>query len=96
MTEDQVRNALLDVLREVSEAGGHTWGGVDPSAKPIGALDDFDSLSAIEATVMIEEKLSCNIPLDSIFVSHDGNRALTVQEIVTQLMTILADHGGTI
>ncbi len=96
MTEERVRETLIDVLREISEAGGHEWNGIDPDAKPIGALEGFDSLSAIEATVMVEEKLDCKFELDSIFLSDSGGRALTVKEIVSKLAVLVADQGATI
>ena len=52
-----VRSLILSVLQEVQEMSGREWNGLVGDAKPIGALEGFDSLSGIEVTVMIEERL---------------------------------------
>jgi len=85
---------VLDVLHEVQKISAREWSDLGAEAKPIGGLDGFDSLSAVEATVMIEEKLGCKFELDSVFVSEDGKRALTLKEISERLSKLLAGKGG--
>ena len=86
MSLDEIQNIVLEVLREVQTLSGRSWTGLDPTAAPIGSLDGFDSLCAVEATVMVEEKLGCrDLEVESIFVSDDGKRALTVKEIAQRL-----------
>jgi acyl carrier protein len=94
MTPDRIQQAVLTVLREVQEMTGRKWSSLPVDAKPIGALDGFDSLAGVEATVMIEEKLGCAIDGDSVFVSQDGKRALTLREIYDWLGKLLAAKGG--
>jgi acyl carrier protein len=94
MTEEEVRAVVLDVLQEVQNVSGREWNGLGLEAKPIGSLDGFDSLSAVEATVMMEEKLGCKLEIQSVFVSEDGKRALTLKEISARVSKILAGSGG--
>jgi acyl carrier protein len=95
MSLDEIQSTVLEVLREVQTLSGRSWTGLDPTAKPIGGLDGFDSLSSVEATVMVEEKLRCrDLEVDSIFISEDGTRALTVKEIAQRISKLLASDGG--
>lgn len=94
MTKDEFRSMVLDVLQEVQKMSGREWSDLCADARPIGNLDGFDSLSAVEATVMIEEKLGCELGIDSVFVSDDGRRALTLVEISERLSELLTGKGG--
>lgn len=87
----QIQTVVLDVLKEVQELCGRSWNGLDPSATPIGDLDGFDSLCSVEATVMVEAKLGCGrFKPDTIFVSEDGTRALSVAEVAKRIETLLS------
>jgi len=74
------------------------WGpcsAYDPDAEPIGKLDGFDSLCAIEATVMVEELLGrVDLEVETLFVSEDGQRALTVKESAQLISKLLTAKGG--
>ena len=95
MTEAEVKAIVLDVLLEVQSLSGREWNNLDDKSKPIGSLEGFDSLSAVEATAMLEEKLGCTLELDSAFVSEDGNHALTLKEISKRLGILLSSKGRT-
>ena len=95
MDAQALKSVVLDVLRNIQEMSGRKWRSLGDEAKPIGGLDGFDSLSAVEATVMIEEKLGFSFDLDSLFVSNDGKRALTLKEISKRLAKLLEEKGGT-
>ena len=88
-------SAVLDVLREVQSLSGREWNGLGDDANPIGSLDGFDSLSAVEATTMMEARLGCTLEIESVFVSEDGKRALTLKEISERLSKVLSSKGGT-
>jgi acyl carrier protein len=94
MKPEDVRLLVLGVLQEIQKSSGRDWANLPASEKPIGALDGFDSLSAIEATVMIEEKLGCSLGLDSVFVSGDGRRALSLREISERIAKLSGMKGG--
>jgi hypothetical protein len=89
MNKKQVGALIEEALREVQTLGGHEWVAPGPKAKVIGSLEGFDSLTAIETTVLVEQKLGSKLgragPLslgkDSIFLSEDG-RARRLHEVV--------------
>jgi hypothetical protein len=95
MSLDEIQTIVLEVLREVQTLSGREWAGLELSAKPLGSLDGFDSLSSVEATVMVEERLGCrDLGVDSIFISDDGERALTVEEIAQRASKLLGSSRG--
>ena len=95
MEKHQVRDVVLGVLREVQKISGREWSKPGPDDQPIGALVGFDSLSGIEATVMMASELGCDLGTDSIFVSADGKRALTLDEIALRVGEIVSAKGVT-
>lgn len=90
MSLEQIKVALVSVLKEVIELSGSTWQEVGPTTKPIGDLAGFDSLCSIEATVLVEQRLGYTTQLcqGSLFVSDDGARALTVEEVVSRIQQL--------
>src|SRR4051812_13121139 len=95
MSIDEIQSAVFEVLREVQALCGRSWTELGPDAKPIGDLDGFESLSGVEATVIVEEKLRCgDLGIDSFFVSDDGKHALSVKEIAYRISKLLAAKGG--
>lgn len=90
MNRKQVAAAIEEALKEVQDLGGHEWVAPGPEAKVIGSLEGFDSLTAIEATVLVEQKIGSKLGLggalslgkDSIFASEDGRRARRLGEVV--------------
>ena len=90
MDAASIRTMVLDVLTEVQEISGEDYVDIGPRDKPLGTLGGFDSLKGIEATVMVQERLGCQIERDSLFVSEDGRRATTLAEICTHLGEIVA------
>ena len=93
MNLQELEAVVVDVGREVQEISGRKWNGVGADVKPIGDLDGFDSLTGVEATVMIEKKLDCELRVDSVFISSDGNRSLTTLEIAEHLAALLEGTG---
>ena len=88
MDTASIKSVVLDVLREVQEISGEEYVNVSTRDKPLSMLTGFDSLKGVEATVMIEERLKCEIERDSLFVSVDGRRATTLEEICVHLSQI--------
>jgi len=94
MTLNQIEAKVIAGLKEVQQISGRAWTDLKPSSKPIGELDGFESLASIEATVLIEEKLGCKIEQDSLFISDDGTRALTIKQICERLAKLFGANGG--
>jgi acyl carrier protein len=94
MTIERIQSVVLEVLQEVQTLCGRSWTRLEPTDKPIGSLDGFDSLAAVEATVIVEEKLGCrDLGVETIFVSEDGKRALSINEIARRISKLLAADG---
>ena len=94
MSQQQFQSVVIEVLSEIQKLSGRKLSGLTPDATPIGDFEGFDSLSAIEATVMIEEKLDCELGVDSVFISESGKRALTVREIAERLTKLVQAKAG--
>jgi hypothetical protein len=94
MSPQEIQSVVLDVLKDIQVLSGRPWIDLDPNGAPIGQLDGFDSLTAVEATVMIEERLGGHDwEVESIFVSEDGEHALTVEEIAQRVSKLLSAAG---
>lgn len=76
-----IMTIVLEVLRDVQEISGEDYVDIGLDDKPLGTLEGFDSLKGIEATVMVQERLGCEIKRDSLFVSENGCQATTLSEI---------------
>jgi acyl carrier protein len=85
MREEELQSLILRVLAEAQTLSGREWTDLGPDSKPIGDLDGFDSLSAVETTIAIEQWLECKFEVESVFVSGDGKRALTIKQICAGL-----------
>ena len=89
----EVENELLSVLALVQELSGREAQEIATATKPIGDLDGFDSLTAAETTTLLAQRLDHSIGLKrgtaNVFVSPDGCRALTVNEIAQRLASLM-------
>ena len=90
-TDTQLRAALEKVLRHVQATSGQECPPIVDMTRPIGDLAAFDSLMAVEATVLLEEELNCKIADGSPFISANGKRALTVAEAVERLGKMITE-----
>lgn len=85
MTKDEIEQTLIDLLKELQVVTGDTSCDVTPATTPITDLGFFDSLLALETTVLLEDKLGASWDQDSVFVAKDNTKALTVAEIAEKL-----------
>ena len=93
MDTETIRKLVIEVLHEVQTESGREWVDLSDRSKPIGLLDGFDSLTGIEATVILEERLRISLGVENIFVSQEGDRALRLGEIVTSIAAVVARRG---
>jgi hypothetical protein len=85
MSRDEIRATVLAALQEIQEVSGRVWCDLSDEMKPLGALQGFDSLSGIEATICIEQRLGRELAAETVFVSKDSNRPLTLSEVCDQV-----------
>jgi acyl carrier protein len=89
MTPQDLIQHVCEVLAEVQELGGYPAPTLTVESTPIGDLPGFDSLSSIEATVLLEQKLGRDLDSESVFISEDGKHALNVNQIADRLCDLL-------
>jgi acyl carrier protein len=90
MKPNEISSVLIAVIKESQVLSGRSWHPLREDSRPIGALEGFDSLCGLEATTVLEEKFGCSFGDESIFVSSDGTRALTVTEISARITAALS------
>ncbi len=89
-SKKQIRAAVEKVLRQVQVASWRPCPEITAAMKPIGDLDAFDSLMAVEVTVLLERELNCTLPDESVFISVTATkRALTVGEVVDRIFDMI-------
>jgi len=90
MDKSAVMGKVIDAVRQVQEASGRPVGNISGGTRPIQDVAGFDSLSGVEATVILSESLGHDLPDDyDPFVSKDGRRALSVREITDNVCEII-------
>lgn len=96
MSLKTIQLALFDVLKEIKAMCGFEWDEVTSTAStPLNDLPGFDSLCSVEATVMVEEKLGCGeLKSNSVFMSIDGKRALTIDESSHLIQDLIKEKEG--
>ncbi len=83
MTRQQVTAAVNEAIRQVQVMSGRKMGAIRSNTRPIGNLDGFDSLSGIEATVILAGLIGQDFPDNyNPFVFDTDRRAATLDEIV--------------
>lgn len=89
MNAYEIRNLVTNELKAVQEISGRKYTQLDQGDKPLEKLDGFDSLIGVEATALIESRIGCEIPRDSLFISANGKRASTMAEIFNYLENLV-------
>ena len=85
MNRESIMRHLVQAVVQVQEASGRATGGIGAGTKPIGDAPGFDSLSGIEVTVALSHSLGLELPDDNLFVSLNGQRALSIAEVADNL-----------
>ena len=92
MDKQEVVTKVVQTVAHVQETSGRSSADIGASTRPVGGLEGFDSLSGVEATVMLSESLGVELPEDyNPFISTDGKRALSVGEIADTLSTYIGE-----
>ena len=90
MDRQQIVTKVVQTVAQVQEVSGRPSAGIGVSTRPVRDVEGFDSLSGVEATVMLSESLGVDLPEDyNPFISRDGKQALSVGEIADSLTTYI-------
>ena len=94
MDRDGLVDHVVDVVRRVMESSGRTVGEIGRDTRPLRDIDDFDSLSGVEATVILSGILGQELP-DSVFVPTEGNRTLSITEVADSVYRHMTTGSAT-
>ncbi len=84
MELNEVKKIIYDAVCEIQVLSGRTLPtDICDTIVPIGDVDGFDSLNAVEITVQLSEKFNCSI-IENPFVA--GNKALNLEQIAQQIL----------
>ena len=86
MDRDAIVHQVMETIFQVQQASGRSSHGLSPSTRPFKDVEGFDSLSGVEATVLLSEALGRDLP-DSVFVPEQGSRALSVNEVADRVLS---------
>ncbi len=85
MNTDRLRDEVIRAIRDVQERSGRACETLEDHDKPIGALDGFDSLNALEVTVDLESRLGLDLHGQNLLINDEGTRALSIAEVVARI-----------
>lgn len=86
MNNSEIAATVVETIAKVQELSGRSSIGIGAFTCPIGGVEGFDSLSGVEATIILSESLGIDLPGDyNPFISEDGRRALSIKEIADAL-----------
>ena len=92
MEKQEITTKVAQAVARVQQVSGRPSADIGASTRPVGGVEGFDSLSGVEATVMLSESLGVELPEDyNPFISTDGKRALSVGEIADTLSTYIEE-----
>ena len=95
MDNQEIVTKVVRTVAHVQEMSGRPSAGIGASTRPVGGVEGFDSLSGVEATVMLSESLGVELPEDyNPFISTDGKRTLSVGEIADTLSTYIGEKAA--
>lgn len=81
MEKSKAIGIVIEVLNTVQRISGRSETPITGSTCPIGDLEEFDSLSGVEASVILSERVGFELPGVNAFVNEQGTQALTVNQI---------------
>lgn len=93
MTLEETRELLQQVLIEIQNASGRSVPEIHDGLHPIGDIEGFDSLNALEAACLLSEYLGYDINSDLLLPTYPG-RQLTFEAIVDRLYQAINAQGG--
>ena len=92
MTFEELREQLIEVITEIQAGSGRPVPEINGEICPIGDLEGFDSLNAVEMTCELSQRLHCDIKPDLMVPDHPLKQ-LTINEIVGRLQQAVAAQG---
>lgn len=93
MNHQQIMDSVISVLSEIQEQSGRSSFGISESTVPFEGLDGFDSINAVEATLLLESRLDCGELGFNPFLPGCREQPSSVAEIVDGICHKLGIEG---
>lgn len=94
MPPDEIKETLIQVLRELQEKSGRQVPGeINHETCPVGDFEGFDSLNLAEAASEFTKRTDYQIPL-KLLLGPTPDRPLTIEEMVNRLQHEICAQGG--
>ncbi|MEM7537468.1 MAG: hypothetical protein AAF639_35185 [Chloroflexota bacterium] len=90
MTNNDIHNAVVKALTQVQELSGRAAIKIDGNTCPIGDLEGFDSLNAVETAGIISGYIGHEVQPKTM-LSSNPNKPLRVSDIVTRIFQSIND-----
>lgn len=85
MNREDIVRQVIEAVVQVQQASGRSLEGIGLDTRPFKDVEGFDSLSGVEATVLLSETLGRDLP-DSVFTPEEGNRMLSINEVADRVL----------
>jgi hypothetical protein len=93
MDHQQVTDALTQALSEIQSCSGRSVSQITSETRPIGDLEGFDSVNAVETAAILSGHLGQPIN-PKIMLSTNPNEPLRICDIVDRIVCGDAQHPG--
>ena len=91
MNRQQIREKLVEVLRDIQVQGGYAAPEITDETRPLEDLEGFDSYLGVEVTSDVSRKFGISIPVgENVFKAKGVARPLALNEVVDVLASIAA------
>ena len=92
MDREKVLKLVVREVEKVQETSGREKGEIGIHTRPIGDTTGFDSLNGIEVTVAISECLDHEFTDNNLFVTRDGQGALSIDEVTENVCKVILEQ----
>jgi hypothetical protein len=93
MTREEVHNTVVEVLVEIQQQSGRPISSIRSTTRPFGGLNGFDSINSVEATVLLEGRLHCELGSNP-FLPQRGGQPPKIEDIVDRLCQTMSIQSG--
>ena len=89
-TQDEIKEKLILLLNDIQSNSGYKPSNISGGTCPLRELEGFDSMISVASIGELATVLEIDIPYDkNIYVSKDGKRLLTVDEVAAEVCKII-------
>ena len=85
MTQTEIEQILIELIKNIQVMSGRPDVVIDASTRPIGDLDEFDSLNAVELTVEFADRLKFEPDSNNVLLADD--KPLSIAEAAHRLLS---------